>query len=70
MVGCMVSSSLAIAPAFAAAQLADYWDLDGFLSLSEDRLPENESRARHDQSARRALVLEDLVSYQGQVLVV
>lgn len=39
MVGCMVSSSLAIAPAFAAAQLADYWDLDGFLSLSEDRSP-------------------------------
>jgi L-alanine-DL-glutamate epimerase-like enolase superfamily enzyme len=39
MVGCMVSSSLAIAPAFSAAQLADYWDLDGFLSLSEDRSP-------------------------------
>lgn len=39
MVGCMVSSSLAIAPAFVAAQLADYWDLDGFLSLSEDRSP-------------------------------
>jgi len=39
MVGCMVSSSLAIAPAFVAAQLADYWDLDGFLSLGVDRSP-------------------------------
>lgn len=39
MVGCMVSSSLAIAPAFIAAQLADYSDLDGFLSIKHDREP-------------------------------
>lgn len=37
MVGCMVSSSLAIAPAFYAAQLADYVDLDGFTHLAQDR---------------------------------
>lgn len=37
MVGCMVSSSLGIAPAFLLAQLADYTDLDGFISLAEDR---------------------------------
>ena len=36
MVGCMVGSSLAIAPASLLAQLADYSDLDGFLSLAED----------------------------------
>lgn len=40
MIGCMVSSSLAIAPAFVAAQTADYWDLDGFLSLTQDRTPQ------------------------------
>jgi L-alanine-DL-glutamate epimerase-like enolase superfamily enzyme len=37
MVGCMVSSSLAIAPAFYAAQLADFVDLDGFTHLANDR---------------------------------
>lgn len=37
MVGCMVSSSMAIAPAFYAGQLADYADLDGFLHLQKDR---------------------------------
>ena len=37
MVGCMVSSSLAIAPAFYAAQLADFVDLDGFVHLANDR---------------------------------
>lgn len=37
MVGCMVSSSLAIAPAWIVAQLASYVDLDGPLHLSEDR---------------------------------
>lgn len=40
MIGSMVSSSLAIAPAFVAAQTADYWDLDGFLSLTQDRTPQ------------------------------
>ncbi len=36
MVGCFVSSSLAIAPALAIASLADFADLDGALLLAED----------------------------------
>lgn len=35
--GCMVSSSLAIAPAFALTPLADFVDLDGALFLAADR---------------------------------
>ncbi len=37
MVGCMISSSLSIAPAFHIAALADHADLDGPLWLKEDR---------------------------------
>lgn len=37
MVGCMVSSSLGIAPAFQLAKLADYTDLDGFIVIDSDR---------------------------------
>lgn len=37
MVGCMVGSSLAMAPAMLLAGLADYVDLDGSLLLAEDR---------------------------------
>ena len=37
MIGCMVSTSLSIAPAFLAAQRADYVDLDGGLLLENDR---------------------------------
>lgn len=37
MVGCMVGSSLAMAPAVLVAQGADYVDLDGPLLLAEDR---------------------------------
>jgi L-alanine-DL-glutamate epimerase-like enolase superfamily enzyme len=37
MVGCMVGSSLAMAPALLAAQSADYVDLDGPLLLAADR---------------------------------
>ncbi|HEY0270041.1 MAG TPA: N-acetyl-D-Glu racemase DgcA [Sphingomonas sp.] len=37
MVGCMLSTSLAIAPAFLAAQGADWVDLDGPLLLARDR---------------------------------
>jgi len=37
MVGCMVGSSLAMAPAMLVAQNADFVDLDGPLLLSEDR---------------------------------
>jgi L-Ala-D/L-Glu epimerase len=39
MVGCMLASSLAMAPAFLVAQLADYVDLDGPLLLAKDRTP-------------------------------
>ena len=37
MIGCMVASSLSIAPAHLLAQLADLADLDGPLWLNEDR---------------------------------
>jgi L-Ala-D/L-Glu epimerase len=37
MVGCMVGTSLAMAPAVLLAQGADYVDLDGPLLLAEDR---------------------------------
>jgi L-Ala-D/L-Glu epimerase len=39
MVGCMLATSLAMAPAFLLAQLADYVDLDGPLLLAKDRQP-------------------------------
>jgi L-Ala-D/L-Glu epimerase len=39
MVGCMVATSLAMAPAFLVAQRADYVDLDGPLLLKRDRVP-------------------------------
>jgi L-alanine-DL-glutamate epimerase-like enolase superfamily enzyme len=39
MVGNMVGSSLAMAPAFVIAQLCDYVDLDGPVFLAEDRSP-------------------------------
>jgi L-Ala-D/L-Glu epimerase len=39
MVGCMLATSLAMAPAFLVAQLADYVDLDGPLLLAKDRSP-------------------------------
>ena len=39
MVGCMLATSLAMAPAFVVAQKADYVDLDGPLLLAEDRAP-------------------------------
>ena len=37
MVGCMVATSLAMAPAMLVAQGADWVDLDGPLLLAEDR---------------------------------
>jgi L-Ala-D/L-Glu epimerase len=37
MVGCMLATSLAMAPAFLLAQMADYVDLDGPLLLAKDR---------------------------------
>ncbi len=39
MVGCMLATSLAMAPAFLLAQFADYIDLDGPLLLIRDREP-------------------------------
>jgi L-alanine-DL-glutamate epimerase-like enolase superfamily enzyme len=39
MVGCMVSTSLAMAPAMLLAQGADWVDLDGPLLLARDRTP-------------------------------
>ena len=39
MVGCMVGSSLAMAPGFLLAQQADYVDLDGFLHIAQDTEP-------------------------------
>ena len=39
MVGCMLASSLAMAPAVLLAQLADWVDLDGPLLLAEDYVP-------------------------------
>lgn len=39
MVGCMLATSLAMAPAFLVAQMADYVDLDGPLLLANDRTP-------------------------------
>ena len=37
MVGCMLATSLGIAPAFLAAQDAEWVDLDGALLLAKDR---------------------------------
>jgi L-Ala-D/L-Glu epimerase len=37
MVGCMLATSMAMAPAFVVAQMADYVDLDGPLLLAKDR---------------------------------
>ena len=39
MVGCMVATSLSMAPAFLLAQGADFVDLDGPLLLERDRTP-------------------------------
>ncbi len=39
MVGCMLATSLAMAPAFLLASFADYMDLDGPLLLQRDRHP-------------------------------
>jgi L-alanine-DL-glutamate epimerase-like enolase superfamily enzyme len=39
MVGCMVGTSLSMAPAVLLAQEADFVDLDGPLLLARDRRP-------------------------------
>jgi L-Ala-D/L-Glu epimerase len=39
MIGCMVGTSLGMAPALAIAQSADFIDLDGPLLLARDRMP-------------------------------
>ena len=40
MVGCMVGTSLSMAPALLVAGLADFVDLDGPPLLAEDRVPD------------------------------
>ena len=58
MVGCMVATSLAMAPAVLLAQGADWVDLDGPLLLARDREPGAALRRRPRASARaRALGL-------------
>ena len=53
MVGCMLSTSLAIRPAFALAQLAQWVDLDGPLLLAEDRTEAFEFKAGKIFPAKR-----------------
>ncbi len=47
MAGCMLSTSLAMAPALLLAPLADWLDLDGPLLLARDRLPAIGYRGGH-----------------------
>ena len=49
MAGCMVATSLAMAPAFIIAQKAEFVDLDGPLLLTRDRSPGLEYRASRIQ---------------------
>ncbi len=53
MVGCMVGTSLAMAPAVLLAQDADFVDLDGPLLLARDRTPASSTTPR--SSCRRPL---------------
>ncbi|MSU88221.1 dipeptide epimerase [Rhodobacteraceae bacterium 2CG4] len=55
MVGCMVGSSLAMAPALLVAQGAEVVDLDGPLLLAQDRMPAMAFRADGLHPAERAL---------------
>ncbi len=55
MVGCMVGTSLAMAPALLVAGLADVVDLDGPLLLAEDRVPGLRYRGSLIDPAPRAL---------------
>ncbi len=47
MVGCMLATSLAMAPAFIVAQKADYVDLDGPLLLAKDRRKRHHISRQH-----------------------
>ncbi|MEM9267917.1 MAG: dipeptide epimerase, partial [Pseudomonadota bacterium] len=55
MVGCMVGSSLGIAPAILVAQGADMVDLDAPLLLAEDRTPALEFNGTDAVPADRSL---------------
>ena len=55
MVGCMVATSLAMAPAMLLAQGADWVDLDGPLLLARDRDPACATRAPSCTRPSRAL---------------
>jgi len=54
MVGCMVGSSLSMAPAYLLAQKAQYSDLDGFLSIASD-MPHPMQQEKGLLSAPKAL---------------
>jgi len=55
MVGCMVGTSLAMAPAVLLAQDADFVDLDGPLLLARDREPALAYEGSMVSPPRRAL---------------
>ena len=55
MVGNMVGTSLAMAPAFVLGQLCDIVDLDGPTFLAEDRSPSVRLRGRPRSLRRRGL---------------
>lgn len=55
MVGCMLSTSLAMAPALCLAPFADWLDLDGPLLLAQDRSPAIAYERGHICPAPRAL---------------
>ena len=58
MVGNMVGTSLAMAPAFIVGQQCDVVDLDGPTFLREDRDAERRISRRHDLVPRRRLGIE------------
>jgi hypothetical protein len=53
MIGCMVGTSLSMAPAVLLGQDADYVDLDGPLLLARDRQPGARLRRQHGFTALR-----------------
>jgi L-Ala-D/L-Glu epimerase len=56
MVGCMLATSLAMAPAMLVGQLADIVDLDGPLLLARDREPWHPLRGKPDAASARCPV--------------
>ncbi len=56
MIGCMVSTSLSIAPAMLLTPLAEFVDLDGALLLERDRVPSLASRGEELLPPTRRIV--------------